>query len=535
MAENIFNKVQIKAPDRSQFDLSYDHKLSMKMGNLVPVHIQECVPGDLMRVSTEALWRMAPMVSPIMHKVDITMHYFFVPNRIMWDNWERFITGGQKDSEPVAFPLMNTGAMNSNPGTLANYLGVPKGGPGDWMGSGVQVSALPFHAYQRIFFDYYRDQNLESPELYEFPKLSDGVQSIPETTQLGTMRQRAWGHDYFTSALPFAQKGDAVELPLDLQGTSTIAADYSTGNSGRIVSPSGGVVPNGANSPLELGNAGQPLTVSPAGGQPREPAVYDPNGTLQNTFDNVFTTTTINDLRTSFALQKWLEKNALGGSRYSETLKIHFNIKAQDARLNRPEYLGGVRSSMAISEVLQTSESADTPQANMAGHGYSVSGGRDFSYFVREHGFIVGIASILPKTAYQQGLPRFFSKTDRTLYAWPSFAFLGEQSILNQELYLDFDDNDYNLGTFGYIPRYSEYRYNPGRVSGQMQTTLNTWHMGRIFDAQPNLNSEFVKSNPTKRIFAVTDPAEDEIYAHIFFKIYANRPLPKYGTPGGLL
>lgn len=527
----IFNKVQLTAPSVSVFDMSYDHKLSCKMGYLVPTHIQECVPGDHFHMSSEAMFRMMPMLAPIMHKVDAYMHYFFVPNRILWDNWEQFITGGETPDELVpSFPRIRDLAAGSFPtSSLGDYLGVPTGKVLSSMWpSG--ISALPFAAYQRIWHEFYRDQNLQPEDPIT---LADGIQDAPTTASLIELKQRAWEHDYFTSCLPFAQKGDAVTLPIDFVNDplNVTLDDNLSGDAQIIRNEAGGIMAN--SQPLDTGTFGQLLGEVVPG--PHEKAFLDPNGTLKVDPSDLEITSTINDLRTAVALQKWCEKNARGGTRYFETVYVHFKVRNPDARLQRPEYLGGSKSSIAISEVLQTSQSDTTAQGNMAGHGVSVSGGKDFGYFCPEHGYIIGLLSIRPKTAYYQGTPKHFLKwRSRDQYYWPDFAFLGEEPVLKGELFSDDTFPAYNQQTFGYLPRYTDLRYNSGRVSGQMRTSLEYWHMGRKFDpmSPPELNAEFIRCKPTKRIFAVTDPNEDEIVAHIFHKIIAKRPLPKYGNPG---
>lgn len=531
MSGNIFNKIQLNRGKRSGFDLSYDHKTSFKMGKLVPIHLQECIPGDKFQHKSECMLRMMPMIAPIMHKVDIYTHYFFVPNRLVWDGWEKFITGGQKGQIPPAYPTLHPD-LNVTTSSLGDYMGLPIG---DYSNNMVDspVSAIPFAAYQRIWFDYYRDQNLQNPD-DEPPKCTNGQQSSFDTEWLTSLKERAWQHDYFTSCLPFAQKGDAVELPIDLSGDLNVIA--TNPGDGRTTWQRDTVSGIGQGGDVVTTSGTPPLVGTVVVSGPNKNTYYDPNGTLSVEGDDLSTTTTINDLRTAFSLQKWLEKNARAGTRYVESLLAHFGVKPADARLQRPEYIGGSYASMAISEVLQTSETTDsTPQGTMSGHGIGVSGGKDFSYFVPEHGFIIGIMSVRPKTAYMQGLPRMFSKLDRMEYYWQDFAYLGEQEVKNQELYYDFGGlPSQNRATFGYIPRYSEYRYNSSRVSGEMRSTLDYWHMARKFDNTPVLNHEFITCKPDKRIFAVEAPEEDEIVAHIYHKIYASRLMPKYGNPGGI-
>lgn len=530
----IFNKIQLKKPPYSVFDMSYDHKLSFKMGKLVPVHVQECLPGDSWRVASEGMFRMMPMIAPIMHRVDIFMHHFFVPNRILWPNWRKWITGGETTGlSAPAFPVIPATSFTNGPSSLANYLGIPTqtlpGGTTEEM-----INALPFAAYQRIWAEYYRDQNLEPLEGLPFGitgsevQLTDGAQDALFISFLNTLRDRAWEHDYFTSCLPFAQKGTGVDLPIELVGNAPVSSVYDAGQAM--------LVKNLDESLAGSGDLMYNLNALTDGGGVNK--ILDPNERMAANLNDVGVgvSTTINDLRTAFGLQKWLEKNARGGSRYIESILAHFGVRSSDKRLSRPEYLGGTKASMAISEVLQTSstDAAVTPQGNMAGHGIGIAGGKDYSYYCEEHGYIIGVLSVRPRTAYYQGLPRHFSKSDKMDYYWPDFAFLGEQEVKNKEVYVQSAYPNTNNDTFGYIPRYSEYRYNSSRVSGQMADTLDNWHMARKFSSTPALNAAFVKSDPTKRIYAVTDANEDDIVAHIHHNIIAKRPLPKYGSPGGI-
>ncbi len=510
MAKNLFNSVKMTKPQKNVFDLTHDVKLSANMGNLTPILTMECVPGDKVDLSCESMIRFAPMVAPVMHRMDVTMHYFFVPNRILWDNWEKFITNANSDIVSPFIQVNTSWTTNPvlTPGLQTlDYLGVPPINPG---GSAQNINALPLAAYQAIYNEYYRDQNLIPPVDY---KLKDGNQFVsaldPDYTRLITLRKRAWEHDYFTASLPFAQKGPAVDIPLgqvELNDGTTGGLFRDADNRTSTLS---GTVSSFTPGQLQVNS---------------ENAVYDPNGSLD------VQPTTINELRRAFRLQEWLEKNARGGTRYIENILAHFGVKSSDARLQRPEYITGVKSPVVVSEVLQSGQTDTTPQGNMAGHGISVSSGRTGSYYCEEHGYIIGIMSVMPKTAYQQGIPKTFLKNDPLEYFWPSFAHIGEQEVTKNELYAYTPNaND----TFGYVPRYAEYKYMPSRVAGDFRNTLDYWHLGRIFDTEPELNQDFIECTPeaTARIFAVEDPSVQKLYCHVLNKIKAVRPMPKYGTP----
>jgi len=505
MKPNLFNSIQLFKPKKNVFDLSHDFKFSGDMGNLIPILVNECVPGDNYTISCEAMVRFAPMIAPIMHRVDVSMHYFFVPNRILWDNWEKFIVDASV-SAPVYPYIDYTGGGWTNYEKFMDYMGVPPKGSG----TGTQLNALPFAAYQCIYNEYYRDQNLVTSVNY---KLTDGTQA--NIGDLLTMRKRAWEHDYFTSSLPFAQKGNAVDIPIGaIEGDANIAIDSTlTTNYSLATNTTGAATTVWAqvNNAIPVGVGPQTRVFAQTDGLEVQPG-------------------TINDLRRAMRLQEWLEKNARGGTRYVENILTHFGVKSSDARLQRPEYITGVKSPIVISEVLNTTgETTGLPQGNMAGHGIGVVSGKYGKYFCEEHGYIIGIMSIMPKTAYQQGIPRTYLKKDTLDYFWPSFANIGEQEVQNQELYAYTATSQ---DTFGYVPRYAEYKYLPSRVAGEFRTSLDYWHLGRIFANQPALNQNFIECDPaaTKRIFAVEEGA-DSLYCHVYNKIRALRPMPKYGTP----
>ncbi len=512
---NIFSQIQAKKPTSNTFDLSHDRKMSLNMGELVPIAALECIPGDKFNMSTSQMLRFAPMIAPIMHRVTVYTHFFFVPNRILWPNWEDFITGGPDGTSEPAFPTLES--AGSAKGSLEDYLGVPTV-PNTGNLRQFQTSALPCAAYNKIYNEYYRDQNLIEPVGDE---CRDGSNDLGFITR--QIQKRAWEHDYFTSGLPWTQKGAEATLPLGTTAPLLIDRTEAT----VIGAIDGSALPT--SSLIDQLAVGVPSAV----GNIRTAGELSYIDTTTNTTVDLSdaTASSINDLRRAFKLQEWLEKNARGGSRYIESIYSHFGVKSPDARLQRPEFLGGGSSPVSISEVLQTSgnDQQPTPQGNMAGHGISVGAANNFSHFCHEHGYIIGIMSVIPKTAYQQGLPKHFSKFDKFDYFWPSFGHLGEQPILNQEIYLDEPLDEANEDTFAYTPRYAEYKYIPSSVHGEMRDSLDIWHMGRKFENPPQLNQDFIESTPTNRIFAVTD--SEKLYAHVFHRIKASRRMPFFGTP----
>lgn len=507
---NLFDSVKMTKPGKNVFDLSHDVKMSLRMGDLVPTLLLECVPGDSIIIGCSSLLRFAPLVAPPMHRMDVTMHYFFVPNRLLWPNWENFITNGGATPTPgatPAFPTIDADQTTWVQGGLMDYLGIPNPSIGVPFAAET-ISALPFAAYQLIYNEYYRDQNLQAND-WVAGDLIDGNNGNPVLLQL---RKRCWEHDYFTSALPFAQKGATVDIPL---GDVQLKAGWPGGHVPEWHRPAGNQAADGDLTTF-AGN-----TYSSA--EPATPLAFDPHGSLE------VDSTTINDLRRAFRLQEWLEKAARGGSRYIESILAHFGVRSSDKRLNRPEYITGTKSPVVISEVLQTGETGTTPQGNQAGHAVAVTNGKYGHYYCEEHGYIIGIMNVQPKTAYFQGINRTWLKFDPFDYYWPSFANIGEQEIFNKEIYAF--QGTAGDDTFGYIPRYSEYKFQPSRVAGDMRTTLDFWHMAREFSSPPALNDAFVKADPTERIFAVTDPTIDKLYTQVLHKIRAVRPMPKYGNP----
>ena len=504
--KNIFGSIKSHAPGKNTFDLSHEKKMSIQMGALIPILNQEILPGDSIKCNSEIFMRLAPMIAPMMHRVNVYTHFFFVPNRIIWDEWEDFITGGPDGDLAPVHPYVQMNAANEwyfKPGKLADYMGLPS--YGSTPAQSINVSALPFRAYYEIFNEYYRDQNLD--EGVDFSKGSGLADPI-----ILNIQNRCWEKDYFTSCLPWSQRGGEVGIPVDFQystNSQLYNSDGTPGNDGQLTSSAGGKL-----------------------------TVHGTVGRVENLADNSVNVP-ITDLRKSVRLQEYLELMARGGSRYIEQLKSIFGVNSSDARLQRPEYLGGGKQPVVISETLQTSatNTQDTAvdasiQGTMAGHGISVGKSNSFKKRFEEHGHVIGIMSVLPRTAYQQGINRSWTRFDKFDHYIPQFAHIGEQEVLNQEIYADLDDDaQVNTGTFGYQSRYAEYKYKESTVHGDFRDTLDYWHMGRKFSAPPVLNKDFVSSDPTQRVFAVTDPDEHKLYVQVYNRLKAIRPMPYHNDP----
>lgn len=532
----IFNQLAAKRPPKNKFDLTHEKKLSCNMGKLIPVLCQEILPGDKFRGTSEVFLRLAPMLSPIMHRVNVKIDYFFVPNRLLYDNWEMFITRGRDGNQAPPPPQATLSAiLGADPlllekGSLWDYLG---GKPLD--GAAIvddrAISLLPFRAYQKVWDDYYRDPTLSEPRfqpdlvggLPKIPITGGNVTDIAQLQETFGLRSRAWEKDYFTSAQPNAQRGSEVQIPIEgLEVNYKPVSDVFTGSGG---APASGFL--GANNPdpsLRTGKA----TVGDTG----------VTGRIENIESIEGYGLTVNELRTTLALQKWFEKNARAGYRYVEQILSHFGVISSDQRLQRAEYLGGGKVPVKISEVLSTfgndgsGTSPDLP-GEMYGHGVSYGSSKGFKKSFEEHGFCIGMLSIIPRTNYQDGLPRMFTMRNTwDQYYWPEFANLGEQEVVSHELYFDPSDGpDFNNAVFGYQSRYCEYKYGVSTVHGDMRDSLDFWHMARKFSARPNLNPAFVVCDPTRRIFNVTDPDVHVIYCHVLNKIDAIRPMPYFGIP----
>jgi len=510
-------------PKYNTFDLSHDKRMSLKMGEIIPVMAVDVLPGDKFTIESSHLTRMMPLLSPVMHNVKVKMRYFFSPNRLVWDNWEDFITGPESatDTEEPVHPYLSTSSI---PSSLADYLGVQTAA--GTVGQALNVNALPFAHYQFIWNEYFRDQNLQAEVDY---KLTDGNNG--SNAALYSKRKVAWQHDRFTSALPFTQKGPEVTLPVVQPGGRIDLSFDPIGNASLLNSAVNGSLATN-NTPLATNSQGE--LINGGTGGIRALDVTDSN--YINAADLNIVAATVNELREAFAIQKWLELNARTGNRYTEHIQAHFGVKPQDARLQRPEEFGGSVSNIQFSEVLQTSETTTgaNPSAlgQMGGHGITASGSRKASYYAQEHGWIFAVMYVTPDTTYSQGVPAKFNKVDRYDYYQPLLAHLGEQPVLGKELYAT-GNSATDDSTFGYLPIYDEYRHEQNSVHGLMRTDLEYWHLGRKFSSQPALNASFIQCDPSNRVF-VEEENDEQVIAHVYNDLKVQRKVPYYGTPLGV-
>lgn len=527
---------------RSKFDLSEQRLFTADMGLLYPCFCRHVVPGDIFRLRNEVVVRMQPGRAPLMTDINIYSHYFFVPYRILDDNFEDFIRqskGTRYDAEPYEFepPLLDASGKNY-PGDVLDFLykvdGV-KFSPDDY-----KVHSYPLQAYNMVYNEYYRDENLIDSVAYKVEKATSaqpvfsydvGTAPTAGTASVNGLHRRAWEKDYFTSALPFAQRGIPPALPIFSQispsditsiiGTDSIRAFNSDERWNNKILQGNAAAANINAATLSLKDG---ATTYPTGSH------FD-FGVVANgsTVDIPAATFNVNDLRTAIAVQHWQELNARFGVRYTELLQAHFGVSPKDSRLDRPEYIGGTRQPLMVSEVLQTSESASTPQGSMTGHGISVNLDRIGSYRATEFGLIIGIFSILPRAQYMSGIDREWTYETCQEFYFPDFAFLGEQAVKNKELYAS-DYSDVAEATFGYQGRYDELRTGHDSVHSLMRTVYNYWSLARKFSQQPNLNQAFIECNPRKDFLFVQDePGFIVSYAN---RVTAIRPMPKYAVPG---
>lgn len=489
---------------RSKHSLSHYHLFSGEMGNLIPAGLMEVLPGDTIQHATSALIRVTPLLAPVMHPVDVRMHHWFVPFRLVWDDWEDFITGGPDGLDASSFPTVDLDTTGQAVGSLADYLGVPAGGT-----TTQTVSALPFRAYQLVFNEWYRDQDLMTE------RVIDTTSGADTTTDL-TIAPIAWEKDYFTSARPWTQKGAEVSLPLT--GSAPITG-LGIDSAGTLQGVSDTVKETEGTGTISYSDSWQ-------GGNLR--AEEDPdNAGYPNIYANLdaVTAATVNDLRLALALQRYEEARARYGSRYTEYLR-YLGVKSSDARLQRPEYLGGGRQNIQFSEVLQTAEGTTTNVGELRGHGIGAMRSNRYRRFFEEHGLVLSFLSVRPKTVYMQGLNRLWNRRTKEDFWQRELQHIGQQEVLNKEIYMEHTTPE---GVFGYIDRYEEYRRQPSRVSGEFQTSdLNFWHMARSLGADPALNASFVQCSPTDRVFA--EQTKDALWIMCNHSVQARRLVAKQGT-----
>lgn len=521
-----FTTVMLRRPERSLFDLGHEKRLSTVFGKLTPILMQEAIPNDTFRCKTEMLVRLAPTIAPIMHRINAFIHYFFVPNRLLMEDWEPFITAGRLgDQEPIPPRFLISDIVeNISNGTLADYLGIDPEqiSAGGWTTE--TLDAMPFAAYWRCWYDYYRDRNFVGDS--EILPMPSGTLNYVDYADLIQIKRRAFQHDYFTSALPFTQRGAEVLMPLSGSGSVTYYEqsnlEYSTNSP--VVS---------ATSINSDGFGGLTSTSAGAGTVPSRIENID-EVLIENS--NVL----INDLRQAVRLQEWMERNALAGSRYNESIMAHFGRRTSDSRLQRAEFLGGGKVTLKINEVVNTAWSTDAsdnnvPAGTMSGHGIAYTDQPSFTYNCEEHGFIVGILSIMPVTAYSQGLPRYFKRPTFLDYPWPSFAHLGEQPVYDWEIFSDGaslqEDETGSYPVFGYQSRYADWKHALSSCHGDFRTSLDFWHLTRKFSSAPVLSANFNTLDPVdfNRIFAVE--TGDKFWIYMYHNLTVKRALPYYGTP----
>lgn len=561
---NLFNSIPLLKPKRNAFNLSHSVKLTMEMGQLVPFYVQDVLPSDRIRLSATNLIKFAPLIAPILSEVDVYMHFFFVPTRLIWDSWEDFITGSHKgkklpeDSMPqmprwiflrdfVNQAITNPLEGESSPlqhGSLADYLGFQtfkKGTSFDHVNTHYYVDQLPFRAYRKIYNDWYRDENLQEERdedwFSESGDISVNDSNFQDVTHRMRLENRAWRKDYFTSALPFAQKGDDVLIPgsssdISFRSGQLPTAQYST----QYGAFYGSDIPVNASSVSikqmpRSSNSGN-LVVGPAE-ESLKPNTnifnIDPKSLNDYLIGGQASEGTIRELRRAMAAQRFLERRAVGGTRYIEQIRAFFGVKSSDARLQRSQFLGGCKNPVVVSQVLQTSETTQSsPLGQPAGNAVSAGGKYIFDRTFEEYGYVVGLIFVVPKADYIQGIPKMYLRRDVYDFYFPQFAKIGEQPIENQEIYFDPTSVD-NDKTFGYTPRYAEYRFRNNRVCGDFRDSLKFWTLARDFDRIQNLNSQFITCNPSTRIFAYESSDFHHLWCEIGLNVKSLRPLPKYG------
>lgn len=533
--QHLFSQIPSTQIPRSVFDRSHGYKTTFNSGYLVPFYVDEVLPGDSFKLTATLFARLATPIVPFMDNLYLETFFFFVPNRLVWDNWQKF-NGEQKNpGDTTDFLIPTVSGTNVQNQTLWDYFGLPTN-----VNKVLKVNALPFRAYNLIFNEWFRDENLQ--ESLKVPT-GDGPDNLSDYNLV----RRGKRHDYFTSCLPWPQKGPGVEISLGGKATvssvdplpvyarwsilsatqesapldfhvyqnASITGDSSTGSPGLVAMQAHGVRYNGASDRSGTGALTVPLNDVTADLSTASPI-------------------SINDLRQAFQIQKLYERDARSGTRYTEILRSHFGVVSPDARLQRPEYLGGSSARISINPVQQTSSTNDTtPQGNLAAYGVVSDSFHGFSKSFVEHGYVFGFVNVRADLTYQQGLNRMWSRQGRFDFYWPVLAHLGEQAVLNKEIYAQGTADDDEV--FGYQERYAEYRYYPGQITGKFRSTdpqtLDSWHLAQKFDSLPALSSQFIQDDPpVGRVIAVQD--EPQFLFDSYIRLKCARPMPVYSVPG---
>ncbi len=530
---------------RSRFDRSSSHKTTFNAGDVVPFYVDEVLPGDTFSIDTSLIVRMQSLITPMMDNLYLDTYYFFVPSRLCWEHW-RNLMGENTDSAWIPkteyqVPQITAPEGGWSQNTIADYMGIPTKVPG------LSVNALPFRAYALICNEWFRDENLTDPLVIPFGDATvAGVNTgnyLTDVAKGGLCFKAAKYHDYFSSALPSPQKGPDVKIPVAEAANLPVIPLSDKFPEGTIDSsvyyhgtmPGGPLSSNTLIAPAFIGNTGDGVSMYPQGSQSGSKVYFDNLWAVQS---GNASAATINQLRTAFQIQKLYERDARGGTRYIELLKSHFGVTSPDARLQRPEYLGGRRIPINVNQIVQTSatETSGTPQGNVTGLSVTNDVNSDFTKSFVEHGFVIGVMVARYPHTYQQGLERMWSRKTRFDYYWPVFANIGEQAILNKEIYAQGNAADDEV--FGYQEAWADYRYKPNRVSGEMRsnvdTSLDIWHLADDYNKLPALSDAWIRedSATVDRVLAVSERLSNQFFADIYVRNRCTRCMPLYSVPG---